>query len=58
LFSASGYFVSPWGQAYDVTPDGQRFLMLRIGSATGAAAASLVLVENFLTELRERMAKP
>jgi hypothetical protein len=41
-----------------VTPDGQRFLMLRIGSATGAAAASLVLVENFLTELRERMAKP
>jgi hypothetical protein len=32
--------------------------MLRVGSATGAAAVSLVLVENFLTELRERMAKP
>jgi serine/threonine-protein kinase len=55
LFSASGYFVSPWAQAYDVTPDGQRFLMLRIGSA-GAGSASLVLVENVLTELRQRMA--
>ena len=56
LFSASGYFVSPWAQAYDVTPDGQRFLMLRVGSATGTAPVSLVLVENFLTELRQRMA--
>jgi serine/threonine-protein kinase len=56
LFAASGYYVSPWAQAYDVTPDGQRFLMLRVGSATGAAAVSLVLVENFLTELRHRMA--
>jgi eukaryotic-like serine/threonine-protein kinase len=28
LFSASGYYISPWSQAYDVTPDGQRFLML------------------------------
>jgi len=56
LFSASSYYVSPWAQAYDVTPDGQRFLMLRVGSATGAAAVSLVLVENFLTELQQRMA--
>ena len=56
LFSAAGYFVSPWAQAYDVTPDGQRFLMLRVGSATGAVPVSLVLVENFLTDLRQRMA--
>jgi hypothetical protein len=57
LFSASGYFVSAWAQAYDVTPDGQRFLMLRIGSAArGAAPVSLVLVEKFLTELRQRLA--
>jgi serine/threonine-protein kinase len=56
LFSASGYFVSPWAQAYDVAPDGQRFLMLRVGTATGAQPVSLVLVENFLTELRQRMA--
>jgi eukaryotic-like serine/threonine-protein kinase len=56
LFSASGYYISPWSQAYDVTPDGQRFLMLRVASATAAAPVSLVLVENFLTELRQRMA--
>ena len=56
LFSADGYFVSPWSGAYDVTPDGQRFLMLRVGSAIGAEPSSLVLVENFLTELRQRMA--
>ena len=56
LFSASGYFLSPWGQAYDVTPDGQRFLMLRVGTATGAMPVSLVLVENFATELRQRTA--
>jgi serine/threonine-protein kinase len=56
LFSADGYFVSPWSGAYDVTPDGQRFLMLRVGSAAGAERSSLVLVENFLTELRQRLA--
>ena len=55
LFSASGYFVSPWSQAYDVTSDGQRFLMLRVGSAAGAESSSLVLVENFLTDLQQRM---
>ena len=55
LFSASGYFVSPWAQAYDVTPDAQRFLMLRVGSASGVVPVSLVLVENFLTDLRQRM---
>ena len=56
LFSAIGYFVSPWAQAYDVTADGQRFLMLRVGSANGAVSGSLVLVENYVTELRQRMA--
>ena len=56
LFSADGYFVSPWSGSYDVTPDGQRFLMLRVGSAIGTEPSSLVLVENFLTELRQRMA--
>ena len=58
LFSAAGYFVSPWSQAYDVSPDGQRFLMLRVGSTTGEVPVSLVLVENFLTELQQRMTKP
>jgi serine/threonine-protein kinase len=55
LFSATGYFVSPWAQAYDVSPDGQRFLMLRVGSSTGAVPVSLVLVENFLAELQQKV---
>ena len=58
LFSTIGYFASPWAQAYDVTPDGRRFVLLRVGSSTGAVSASLVLVENFLTELHRRMARP
>ena len=55
LFSATAYFVSPWTQAYDVSPDGKRFLMIRVGSSTGAVAVSLVLVQNFLIELQRRM---
>ena len=55
LFSANGYFVSPWAQAYDVSPDGRRFLMLRVGSSLGAVPASLVIVQNFLSELQRKV---
>ncbi len=55
LFSANGYFTSPWGQTYDVSPDGKRFLMLRIGSSSRATSGSLVLVQNFLADLQRKM---
>jgi serine/threonine-protein kinase len=55
LFSANGYFVSPWAQAYDVSPDGKRFLMLRVGSSSGSVPVSVVLVQNFLAELQRRV---
>jgi serine/threonine-protein kinase len=55
LFSVAGYFVSPWAQGYDVSPDGQRFLMMRVGSSSGAVAVSLVLVQNFLGELERKV---
>jgi serine/threonine-protein kinase len=55
LFSASSYFRSPWAQAYDVSADGSRFLMLRIGSSSGDVSTSLVLVQNFLAELNEKV---
>jgi serine/threonine-protein kinase len=55
LFSANGYFASPWAQAYDVTPDGKRFLMLRVGSSPTASTGSLVLVQNFLSELQRKV---
>jgi serine/threonine-protein kinase len=55
LFSANAYFASPWAQAYDVTPDGKRFLMLRVGSSSTASSGSLVLVQNFLPELQRKV---
>jgi len=38
------------GRAYDVSPDGRRFLALR-RDATGEAQADVVLIENLATEL-------
>jgi serine/threonine-protein kinase len=55
LFNASGYFDSPWAQTYDVSPDGQHFLMLVVGGSTGAANTSPVLVQNFATDLRRQL---
>jgi serine/threonine protein kinase/Tol biopolymer transport system component len=55
LFSANGYFVSPWAQAYDVSPDGKRFLMLRVGSSSSATSGSMVLVQNFLADLQRKV---
>jgi serine/threonine-protein kinase len=55
LFSVNGYFFSAWAQAYDVSPDGRRFLMLRVGSSSGAIPVSLVLVQNFIAELQRKV---
>ena len=38
---------------YDVSPDGQRFLMLRVPDP--AEGAELILVQNFFEELKERV---
>ena len=39
---------------YDVSPDDQRFVMLRIGDEENAAASELILVENWAEERRGR----
>ncbi len=39
---------------YDVSPDDQRFVMLRMGGE-GTAASELILVTNWFEELRQRM---
>ena len=44
---------SAWAQAFDVSPDGRRFLMLRVGSSFGAIPVSLVRVQNFLADLKQ-----
>jgi serine/threonine-protein kinase len=43
-----------WDRNYDVTPDGQRFLMMRQADA-GESTVRLNLVVNWLEELKEKM---
>jgi serine/threonine-protein kinase len=50
-----GYYTIPqwWGLSYDVSADGQRFLMLTEGGADGIAAPpSIVVVQNWAEELK------
>jgi serine/threonine-protein kinase len=57
LFPLTGYFLGPSYTAFDISPDDQRFLMIRqLDFAQGASAPMLVLVENWFEELRARMA--
>ena len=53
LFSVAGYLPGQRHPMYDVSPDGQRFVMLRLENQS--AASEVVLVVNWFTELRERM---
>jgi tRNA A-37 threonylcarbamoyl transferase component Bud32/WD40 repeat protein len=58
LFSAAPYVTDFNHRMYDVTPDGRRFVMLRLDTNDrGAAAAELVVVQNFFSELK-RMVPP
>ena len=43
------------GRTYDVSPDGQRFLMIKLGGGTNSTAAptSLVVVQNWVEELKQ-----
>ncbi len=53
LFSGA-YVPGFTGRAYDVAPDGQRFLMIKEGEGTEDTSAppSLILVQNWFEELR------
>jgi hypothetical protein len=54
LLVKEGYYVSPldYGRTFDISPDGQRFLMIKDGSADAtAAAASLIVVQHWTQEL-------
>ncbi len=39
---------------YDITPDGERFLMIKEGGAAGAPS-QIIVVENWFEELRQRV---
>ena len=53
LFDARPYRAYVWHSQYDVTEDDQRFVMIR--PATKPGSGRLIVVENLLAELRERM---
>jgi serine/threonine-protein kinase len=41
--------------AWDVTPDGQRFVFVQFANLDGAAASQLIIVENFFQDLETRL---
>jgi serine/threonine-protein kinase len=49
-----GYSTNPvwWGRSYDVSPDGQRFLMIKEGASGAPPPASLVVVQHWVEELK------
>ena len=51
LYAGSGAAIT--NRTYDVSPDGARFLMIRIG--TNNRPPSLVVVQNWSEELKARM---
>ncbi|MGI8423531.1 MAG: protein kinase domain-containing protein, partial [Chloroflexota bacterium] len=55
LLVKEGYFTIPswWGRSYDISPDGQRFLMIKEGAADGTAKpVSMIVVQNWVEELK------
>jgi serine/threonine-protein kinase len=54
LFGAAD-FTYPGGPGFDVSPDGQRFLMTRLVGAGGAPREELIVVQNFFEELRAKV---
>ncbi len=54
LFSASSYVADVFHQMYDVTPDGERFVMLRVGGEQ-ADDLQLIVVENFFEVLKSKV---
>ncbi len=59
LFAMTGYARAPGNRAYDVTPDDQRFVLLRlVVDSTARASVQLVFVDNWFGELKARMKQP
>jgi serine/threonine-protein kinase len=54
LVVKEGYFTNLnwWGRSYDVSPDGQRFLMIKESADGSVAPASIVVVQHWVEELK------
>ena len=48
------YYTGPSGRPYDVSPDGQRFLMIKATTGTDQAAR-MVVVLNWMEELKAKL---
>ena len=58
LVTLSGFDWAAGGRRYDLAPDGERFVVRKIGGAQttgGAAFDGLIFVENWFEELKERV---
>jgi serine/threonine-protein kinase len=55
LFNVSTYQRNPWHPLYDVSPDGEKFLMAR---NVGTAGGEVVLILNWFEELKRKTAGP
>ena len=57
LFESQGYIAAgPGSRAFDIYPDGQRFLMIKQGGQDEPAAANqIVVVQNWFEELKARV---
>ncbi len=53
LFSIQGFRSNSFHQQYDVTPDDQRFVMIR--RRDGGDAGEVIFVENFFEELKAKV---
>ena len=49
---AQPYFRGSAGREYDISPDGERFLMIKETDATTDESRELILVQNWLEELK------
>ncbi len=52
LFENQAYFGTRIGRAYDVSPDGQRFLMVQKGEQKPQPVTEMILVQNWFEELK------
>ena len=55
LVVKEGYFTNLnwWGRSYDISPDGQRFMMIKEGGIDGTAApGSIIVVQHWVEELK------
>ena len=59
LFDAPNLLAVGGGRAFDIAPDGQRFLMIKTDGATGEDARPQInIVQNWHQELLERVPGP